>query len=419
MKILLLVPPFLLLVLPAVADSRPAGFAGPFGDHMVLQREAPIRLWGSAAPGAALTIALAGQDHALAADASGQWQVELPAMPAGGPYRISLRSGSEVVDELEDVLLGDLWLCSGQSNMEFPVAAASGGPHGPETPQESIRLLTIRHDSAVAPRTAFATAPEWSVANSASVAEFSAVCWFFARALQSRHAVPLGLIQASWGGSSIEAWLSENALHEVGGFGPRLDLLRAFAEDERAGSKRFAATWEAWWRRVHGDGNRPWRADDVADGWVPVPGGQLRDWKTWEDPVFAAHNGMVWFRNSFRLSAEQADTAAFLALGGIDEVDLTWLNGTFVATQFGWGTERRYPVPAGGLRAGDNTVTLNVLSTLGGGRHAGAERARRARVRRRAPRIARRRLAIPQGAARCGHAAARTVGVDQRPGGTP
>lgn len=365
MKTLFLVFACIFPVSAVMAEDTRARFAAIFGDQMVLQREVPIRIRGSAMPGAALTVTLAGRERTASADASGHWQVELPAMPAGGPHRISLRSGGELVRELEDVLVGDLWLCSGQSNMEFPVARARGGPHGPAAPQESIRLVSIRHDSAVAPRTEFGTVPEWLVANSESIAEFSAVCWFFARELQARHGVPLGLLHASRGGSRIEAWLSEGALRDVGGFEPNLELLAAYARDERAGSKRFADTWEEWWQRT-GKG-RPWRGDDNSGGWREIPGGQLRDWKTWADPSLAAHNGMVWFRSSFQLSREQADAEAVLALGGIDEVDLTWVNGAFVATQFGWGTERRYRIPAGFLRAGNNTVTLNVLSTWGSG----------------------------------------------------
>lgn len=355
------------LVPLAVAGDRQPGFAGIFGDHMVLQREAPIRLWGTATPGAALSVGFAGRERPVSADAAGVWQVELSPMPAGGPYRLALRSGAEIFRELEDVMVGDLWLCSGQSNMEFPVAQASGGPHGIEAGEEGIRLVTIRHDSAVTPQAEFGDRPAWTVASNDSVAAFSAVCWFFARELLARQAVPLGLVHASRGGSRIEPWLSETALRQVGGFGGRLDLLRAYAGDERAGGRRFAAAWEAWWRQVPGGGNRPWRGEGGRDGWADVPGGRLRDWNTWDVPSLAGHNGMVWFRNSFRLSAEQADTDAVLALGGIDEVDLTWVNGTFVATQFGWGSERRYPIPRGLLRAGGNTVALNVLSTWGSG----------------------------------------------------
>jgi sialate O-acetylesterase len=355
-----------LLAAVAVADDRQPALAGTFGDHMVLQRDAPIRVHGTAAPGVALSVGLAGRDRTVTADATGAWRVDLPAMPAGGPYRLTLRSGSEVVRELEDVMVGDLWLCSGQSNMEFPVAQASGGPHGPDTAEEGIRLLTIQHDSAVAPRTQFGAVAAWTVANRDSVAGFSAVCWFFARELQARYGMPLGLLHASWGGSRIEAWLGEGALRDVGGFEAGLELLRAYAEDERAGSRRFAAGWEAWWRRMRGD-DMPWRDAGYRNGWAAVPDGPLRDWKAWGDPAVADHDGMVWFRNSFRLSAKEAGADAVLALGGIDEVDLTWVNGRFVATRFGWGTERRYPIPPGFLQAGDNTVTLNVLSTWGAG----------------------------------------------------
>lgn len=347
------------------ASPDAARFAGLFGDHMVLQRGAPIRLWGSASPGEEVTVGFAGHSRDAAADGAGRWRVELPAMPAGGPHRLSLRAGEDAAQEIDDVLVGDLWLCGGQSNMEFPVSRASGGPQAPESESPGIRLATVGHDSAVAARTEFGTAPEWRVAGRETVQDFSAVCWFFAQALHAAQGVPLGLVHASWGGSRIEAWLGADALREVGGFDAGLGLLQAYADDRQAGSERFAAAWTDWWRRVSPDEPEPWRAGD-AQAWRPVPG-PLRDWKTWGEPSLEAHHGMVWFLKAFELDAGQADDAAVLSLGGIDEVDLTWVNGTFVGTQFGWGSERRYAVPAGLLRPGRNTITVNVLSTWGAG----------------------------------------------------
>ena len=344
--------------------SSSTGFAGIFGDHMVLQRDAPVRVWGRAPPGQHVTIELAGASRETAADGGGEWQVELPAMSAGGPHRLTLRADGKVADEVGDVLLGDLWLCSGQSNMEFPVARASGGAEAAALQAPEIRLVTIPKESAAASRAAFGRALHWRVAREESVRDFSAVCWFFAEALRERQRVPLGLLHASWGGSRIEAWLGANALRDVGGFDAGLELLRAYAADPHSGSARFAETWERWWRGSSGAGPAPWL--DEATGWRPVPQ-PLRDWKAWDDAALAAHDGMVWFRNSFELDPAQADAAAVLALGGIDEVDLTWVNGRFVGTRFGWGTERRYPVPARFLRAGHNTVTVNVLSTWGSG----------------------------------------------------
>lgn len=362
----------LLPVSVAFADDAPrveaggrAAFSGLFGEHMVLQRDAPISLWGSASPGERLTVAFAGHSREAAADGTGRWQVLLPAMPAGGPHRLRLRSGGDVVQEIRDVLVGDLWLCSGQSNMEFPVSRASNGSHGPESAVPEVRLATIRHDSAVTPRTEFRTLPDWRVADREAVQDFSAVCWFFAQALHEAHGVPLGLVHASWGGSRIEAWLDDGALREVGGFGDRLGLLDAYADDREVGSERFATVWTDWWRSVSAGEPDPWRAGDAQE-WRPVPGA-LRDWKAWGEPSLAAHNGMVWFRQSFELDDRQAKADAVLSLGGVDEVDLTWVNGTFIGTQFGWGTERRYAVPSALLRPGSNTVTVNVLSTWGSG----------------------------------------------------
>jgi sialate O-acetylesterase len=355
-----------LTLLCASLPSLAAELAGVFGDRMVLQRDQPIAIWGTATPREKVTVTISNAVRSVEADASGRWKVILPAMPAGGPYELKLRAADGLAQSLEDVLVGDLWLCSGQSNMAYPYASSSGHYGQPLGTHETIRLLTVQRDSHPQPRAEFTQTPDWRVADAASIPEFSAACFFFAEELQKTHDIPLGLIHSSWGGSAIEAWMSTAALEHAGGFKAQLELLEHYTVDARDATARFGAVWEDWWRRTVSTSELPWTPEAKdASGWKPVPA--MRDWKTFGDAALGDHNGMLWFRKSFDLTAEQAQQEAVLSLGGIDEVDVTWINGGFIGTEFGWGTERAYEVPDDVLRAGQNYVVLNVLSTWGSG----------------------------------------------------
>lgn len=351
---------------PTATGAVTTRFAGIFGDRMILQRNAPLRVWGRASPGADVTIALDDTRKTARSDGTGAWQVEFSALPAGGPHRLTLSDASGTVQSIGDILVGDLWLCSGQSNMEFPMARATAAFPEPAEPNRRMRLVTIRHDNSPVPRQEFSPGPEWSIADAKSVRDFSAVCYFFAREMQKSLEVPLGLIHASWGGSRIEPWMSARALRSVGGFAPQLDLLEAYVDDKRAAMQRFGSNWEDWWRKLSSQRDVPWADAAATTDWKAAPE-TMQDWNTYGDPELAGHTGMVWFRNSFELNAEQAATDAVITLGGIDEVDVTWINGIFVGTQFGWGTGRTYEVPRNLLKVGRNNVTLNVLNTWGTG----------------------------------------------------
>jgi sialate O-acetylesterase len=193
--------------------------------------------------------------------------------------------------------------------------------------------------------------------------DFSGTCFYFARELQKTVEVPMGLIHSSWGGSNIEAWISARGLETIGGYGEQIELLRLYTRDRPAAVARLGEAWEAWWR-AHAPapaGEEPWRANGD-DGWADVPAA-LGDWKTWGVRELATLDGMVWFRRRVTLTAAQAAQPMTLTLGGIDEVDQTWVNGRPIGNTFGWGTPRTYELPPGTLHEGDNLIVVNVLST--------------------------------------------------------
>jgi sialate O-acetylesterase len=355
------VEPHTLAPAGAGPDARPL-LAPLFQDHAVLQRDRPIPIWGYAAPGEIVSISIGGRTARAAGGASGRWRAELPAMEAGGPHTLTVTSSSGRAATVTDILVGDVWLCSGQSNMELPVSRTLDAEDEiRRAANDSIRLLTVAHADSPALLEELRSPVAWRKAAPETVRSFSATCYYFARELQKTVKVPMGLIHSSWGGSNIEAWIGAAGLRAAGGFDERLDLLDLYARDRAAAVARLGEMWEAWWRSRAPAGDEPWRSRPD-DGWRSVPA-SLGSWRAWGVPELAAFDGMLWFRRVVRVTAAQAARGATLALGRVDEVDQTWVNGRAVGNSFGWGTPRQYTLPPGTLREGDNLVVVNVLST--------------------------------------------------------
>lgn len=349
---------------PAIAQTSedPPLLASYFSDRMVIQYGQPVTLWGHAQPLAAVEVSLNAHRETVTADSDGRWAATFDALEGGAPVSISVSSAAHQV-RVSDARVGEVWLCSGQSNMEFPVRRALN----PDTElgaanDPGLQLLSIPQTSH--PQ-AMHTLPEgtaWAASTPETAAGFSALCYFFGRDRRAQTGLPTGLIDASWGGSQIEAWMSAEALQHAGVAQEGLDLLALYASDPQAGMARYGDIWEAWWR-AGSDPSLPW--EEASGPWTPVPG--FSDWRGWADETMQDHLGMVWYQTRFDLSAEQAASPATLSLGGIDEIDAVWINGRFVAGSFGWGTPRTYTVPAGLLQAGQNTLSVNVYNGWGAG----------------------------------------------------
>ncbi|MDQ1091643.1 sialate O-acetylesterase [Xanthomonas sacchari] len=358
---------------PCMAQQAAPPLLHPlFQDHAVLQRDRPISVWGRAAPGATVTVTFARQSVGARADAGGHWRATLKPIAAGGPYAMTVRAGQER-QVVRDVQMGDVWLCSGQSNMELPVwRALDAGRELAAATEPSIRLFTVPKAAAVTPQDAFPAAVAWRPASPETVREFSAACFYFARELQKTVKVPMGLIQAAWGGSRIEAWTSAEALRAQGGMDAALDVLAQSATDPVAASARWGRHWQQWWTTRAGaePGETPWQPGADGKGWQDAPAA-LGAWERWGVPALADYNGMVWYRTQVRLTAAQAAQGARLVLGPVDETDMTWVNGVAVGSQNAPSDPRRYALPPGLLKAGLNTVVVNVLDTYGEGGLAG------------------------------------------------
>jgi sialate O-acetylesterase len=351
-----------LVTAPAFADEP---LLHPmFQDHAVLQRDQPIRVWGNGEPGAQVVVTIAQRRAVTRVDRDGRWSTTIRRLSAGGPYDLDVRThgGRQTV---HDVMVGDVFLCSGQSNMELQVSRTlNNGFEIASSANPNIRMIRINQDSAPAPIDTFLRPVQWEVASPETVGNWSAACYYFARELRRTIDVPMGLINASWGGSDIRAWTSTPALRRIGGLDAQLDLLDLKATNPSAGIARWGEIWEAWWGRTMATSARgdPWSPNYHPD-WPTAPAAG----DGWVVQEHARFTGMVWHRTNVRLTPAQAAHAATLSLGVIDEGDHTWLNGTLVGATGDWNAHRRYPIEAGALRAGDNVVVVNVVNTSGQG----------------------------------------------------
>jgi sialate O-acetylesterase len=355
-------------LLPAVAQAAPRLLDPMFADHAVVQRDRPIPVWGEAAPGAKVDVSL-GPDHATAtARPDGHWRAELAPMAAGGPYPLSAHSEADALT-VNDVLVGDVFMCSGQSNMEFPlIASVNGRDDIAHSADEGLRLLTIPQYSSAIPLARLPQPAAWKVAGPDSSGRFSAVCFFMAQTLRAeRKDVPIGLINNSWGGAAISASLKPPAFVATGGDARIASIVSLFGKDGFAANRQWGDIWESWWRAHEKDPAEaaPWAADFTPDAsWKPVP--SLDHWVAWHIPALHDFVGLMWYRTTVTLTPAQAAKGGTLLMGPVDDLDQTWVNGHPVGT--GWGSpQRRYPLAPGMLVAGKNVIVVNDFNTWADG----------------------------------------------------
>jgi len=332
-----------------------------FSDHGVLQRDRPIRIWGKADPGERVSVTLGAGRAEAVTGADGVWRATLPAMAAGGPYRLEAVGGNGARVVAEDMLVGDVWLCSGQSNMELQLSRVLNNQSEIESANDpQLRILTVPRKTATAPAYGFGGPVGWSPVTPQSVPGFSAACYYLARQLRASQNVPVGAINATWGGTAIRSWLDVGAGRAVGG--RDAELLDLYRRDPLAGNRAFGTLWQAWWEsHAH---QAPWR-DASALAWKPMP--KIAYWETWGDPAFASFDGIVWGRKVVRLTADEAARAETLSLGVVDEIDETIVNGVPVGNTFGWDVDRDYRLPKGLLHAGDNVILVALIDSWGYG----------------------------------------------------
>jgi sialate O-acetylesterase len=349
----------LTLMTAGAADNTILPFVSPmFGDNMVLQRGKPVRFWGWARAGETVRVEMAGRTATATAGPDGRWQAEIDPPAPGGPYTVSITGADQNV-VLHEVLVGDVWLCGGQSNMELGLALAKNGAEEIKAAQHpKIRLFKVAQHVAYSP----AAIPQgsWKICSPQTVAEngwggFSAVAYFFGRKLQDELHVPIGLIEDCWGGTPAESWMSPESLHKLKDFdAPLAEIERLRAK----GGPQYGSFLMHWLDEYDaGSGSNNWAAANLDDsGWsqVQIPGG-------FAELGVADVPGICWFRKEFTLPDPLPSGQATLSLGSIEKMDTAYVNGQWVGASSWVENPRDYAVKDGVLKPGRNVVALRVF----------------------------------------------------------
>ena len=343
--------------------SAQALLAPVFSDHAVLQRGQPIRVWGQAPAHTAVEVDLSGQTASATADAQGRWSAALPAREPGAPLTLSVKAGQQT-QTLTDLLVGDVWLCSGQSNMEMPLQRILNGDYEVAAASDpNIRLLQTGRTSLPAPTSALPKEAVWQVSTPQSAGNFAAACFFMGRDIKKTTGVPVGLIDATWGGSPIQDWISREGLTALKTYDEGLSVLADYAKSRELGMARWSGMLDRWAERNEPHAKAWSRADFDDRSWATLPAENF-----WEGaPGLATFDGTIWLRAEVTLTAAQAAQGAVLALGPIDDIDTTFVNGKAVGSQEGWNAPRDYRLDKGVLKAGRNVIAIRAIDAGGGG----------------------------------------------------
>jgi sialate O-acetylesterase len=330
-------------------------------DGMILQRETPVKIWGWANSGEKVSIRFNNQSYETATSADGKWQITLPAQKAGGPFEMKIAGSNQII--LKDILFGDVWLCSGQSNMETPMSRVAPlyGSEIETSANPKIRLFQVPVRWNFNKPQEDIQGGKWEEANPQSILKYSAVGYFFARNIYEKYQVPVGIIQCAAGGSSAESWISEESLKA---FPEQYQIAKQLSDT--ASMKKLLASEQAaqkkWFSELGqsdlGRKATPWFNPTLDDS----------SWPTCQLPSSFAgagmdfKNGVVWFRKDVDLPESFSGKQALLELGRIVDSDSVFINGKFVGTTGYQYPPRRYPVPSDILKAGKNNITVRVVS---------------------------------------------------------
>lgn len=337
-------------------------------DHMVLQRDQPLKLWGWAAPGENVTVTFLGKSYKAKADANRRWQVTTAPAPAGGPHNLVIKGKGNTVT-LTDVLVGDVWLASGQSNMEWKInqkinnwqqeAATANYPQ--------IRVINVDNTISYQPLDDIRTSG-WQLCTPEAALNFSAIGYMFSRSLHQNYKVPVGLIQSEWGGTPAEAWTSLEALKPFPHYVEKAQRLSEENKQPQAAMEaRHKAAMANWGQQVNQldkgfTAIPPYQHPDAStNGWgsITLPG-KLED-------VAADFDGIAWLRRDFTAPKEFLGMELTLLMAKIDDVDSIWVNGVPVGGMSGFSRFRSYRVKPGIVKPGKNTVVVRLLDMGGDG----------------------------------------------------
>jgi sialate O-acetylesterase len=337
-------------------------------DGLILQRDTEIKLWGWASANEKIKVTFKNQVFSVQADNTGNWQINLPKQTAGGPYEMIFEASNRI--KIKDILFGDVWVCSGQSNMELSMERLKEkyGEDIKNSDNNQIRQFIVPDKYDFKSEQKDLESGNWIAANSKTVLEFSGVAYFFAKKIYEKEQVPIGLINSALGGSPIESWMSEEALKP---FPISSAEAEKFKNDQmiseiEAIDKKRSDDWYALLNSIdkgliHKD--QLWsqtKFNDSAWNTMALPG-------FWKDQSIGNVNGVVWFRKEIHVPEAMVGKAAKLMMGRIVDQDFVYVNGEMVGTTSYQYPPRRYDIKPGILKAGKNTIAVRVINNIGSG----------------------------------------------------
>lgn len=354
---------FLLLAFSICANAN-VRLPKLFADNMVLQRNKLIPIWGWADANEKIEVQFNKQTKTTKADKNGKWIIRLDAENAGGPYILSIKGKNKIV--ANNVLVGEVWICSGQSNMALTVSeAANAEKEINDAEYPFIREFTVARDVSSLPKDDV-KAGKWEVCNKTTVGDFTAVGYFFAKKIYNELKIPIGLIHTSWGGTGSETWTSREAFESSDEFKEMIAEIPNVNLDSI--SKIFIKSMAKRVETLQGSEINPAKAeifkeltfDDSA--WP-----ELNEPEAWETQDLGELDGVVWLRKTITLSVNDSGKEATIELSKIDDEDITYINGVEVGKNNLWDAQRKYSIPAGILKEGTNVISIRVVDGGGGG----------------------------------------------------
>ncbi|MFH4967730.1 sialate O-acetylesterase [Gaetbulibacter sp. M240] len=339
--------------IPVTADVK---LADIFSSNMVLQRSMNVKIWGTADPGEKLTLSFNGQNLNTKADKHGKWQLRLKPMAPGGPFEMIIQGANKLV--LRNILIGDVWICSGQSNMAWAVKnSKNANTEIKNADYPNIRLFTVPREISTIPMYEIPNS-SWEICNPENIKEFSAVGYFFSRNIHLEQNVPIGLINTSVGATCVETWTSRESLIKLPNyenFATRIDTFDIEKEKDKKRSKLLITL-----------GEFPEKEMGIEEKWM-LPQTDRSDWSKmqlpneWEKQGYEDLDGIVWFSHDIDLNFDAPTKKIELHLGIIDDSDMVWVNGVKVGeTNWGFTENRIYTVPEEVLNSGKNNITIRV-----------------------------------------------------------
>jgi len=335
-----------------------------FSDGMVLQRNKTIPVWGWADPNEKVEVRFNKQIKTIQADKDGKWMVSLNSEKAGGPFELTITGKNKIV--IKDVLVGEVWICSGQSNMEFQMyKTMNAEKEMADSDYPMIRQFLVTQDLSGTPK-ADLKAGKWAVSNQENIRDFTAAGFFFAKKLYAELKIPIGIINTSWGGTCVETWTSREAFEKSDEFKSMIANVSSVNMD--AIFEKYKKSLLENIKKIQG-----FEVTDVNQEQFKNPDFKDTNWpqikvpSLWENQQIGNIDGIVWMRKTITLTAEQVKKEAVLYLSKVDDEDQTYVNGVQVGTNNIWEAKRIYKIPAGVLKEGTNVIAVKITDYTGGG----------------------------------------------------